>query len=217
MSDIFREVDEEVRREQFQKIWDRYGLYIIAGLILFVAAIAGWRTYDWYENKAAAEAGAAFEAAATLSQEGKSTEAQAAFAKIATEGTSGYRAIARMREATELGQRDAAAAVAAFDKLAADTSLGPVLQDLAGLRAAALLVDTASFADITKRLDPLTGSGRTFRHSAREMLVLSAWRAGDMVAAKRWYDTIQVDPETPQALRGRVDVLMALVNADSKS
>lgn len=217
MSDIFREVDEEVRREQYQKIWDRYGLYIIAGVILFVAAIAGWRLYEWYESKRAAEAGAAFEAAATLSQEGKSAEAQAAFAKVAAEGTSGYRAIALLREATELSQRDSAAAVIAFDKLAADASLSQPLQDIAGLRAAALLVDTASFPDMTRRLEPLTGSNRTFRHSARELLILSAWRAGDTAAAKRWNDTIQTDPETPQALRGRVDVLMALVNADSKS
>jgi hypothetical protein len=32
---------------------------------------------------------------------------------------------------------------------------------------------------------PLAGNDRTFRHTAREFLVLAAWRAGDAAAAKR--------------------------------
>lgn len=216
MSDIFREVDEEVRREQIQKIWDRYGLHIIAAVVLFVAAIAGWRGYEWYEAKKAAEAGTAFEAAIQLSQDGKPEEAQAAFAKVAAEGTAGYRAISQIRAATELGLRDPKAAVEAFDKLAADASLGPVLQDLAALRASMIMVDLGAYEDVRKRAEPLAGTDRAFRHTAREALMLAAWKAGDGAAAKRWHEAMLADPETPAPLRGRADVLMTLVNADKK-
>ena len=41
MSDIFQEVDEEVRREQLKKLWDRYGNYVVAALVLVVAAVRG--------------------------------------------------------------------------------------------------------------------------------------------------------------------------------
>src|SRR5436190_24046265 len=104
VSDIFQEVDEEVRREQLKKLWDRYGNYVVAALILVVAAVAAWRGYTWWEAKKAAEAGAAFEAASTLAEAGKRNEAEAAFGKIASDGTSGYRHLARMREAAELAQ-----------------------------------------------------------------------------------------------------------------
>ena len=46
MSDIFTEVDEEVRREQLKKLWERYGNYAIALAFLVVAAVAAWRAYD---------------------------------------------------------------------------------------------------------------------------------------------------------------------------
>ena len=98
MSDIFQEVDEEVRREQLKKLWDRYGNYVVAALILVVAGVAAWRGYAWWEAKKAAEAGAGFEAASTLAEAGKRSEAEAAFGKIAADGTSGYRHLARLRE-----------------------------------------------------------------------------------------------------------------------
>ena len=99
MSDIFQEVDEEVRREQLKKLWDRYGNYAVAAVVLVVVIIAAWRGYQWWEAKKAAESGAAFEAAVTLAEGGKHADAEAAFAKIVADGTSGYRHLARLREA----------------------------------------------------------------------------------------------------------------------
>ena len=71
VSDIFSEVDEEVRRERLQKLWERYGVYLIAACVLLVAVVGGWRGYEWYEAKKAAEAGASFEAAIALADQGK--------------------------------------------------------------------------------------------------------------------------------------------------
>ena len=217
MSDIFQEVDEEVRREQLKKLWDRYGYLVVIAAVVVVAAIAAWRGYQWWEAKKAAETGAAFETASTLAETGKHSEAEAAFAKIAVDGTSGYRHLARLREAAALAQTDAKAAIALYDKIATDGAVGPVLQDLAALRAGALMIDTASFAQAQQRLEPLTGDGRTFRHTARELLALAAWRTGDSAAAKRWFDLIIADIETPSATRSRVEMLMALGAGASKS
>ena len=135
MSDIFREVDEEVRRQQLIKLWERFGSLMIGAVVLLIVAVAGWRVYEWREMKRAAEAGTAFEAAMTLSEQGKPAEAEAAFAKLAADGTGSYRALAKLREAAELARNDAKAAVAIFDSLAADASVGRVLQDFAALRA----------------------------------------------------------------------------------
>jgi hypothetical protein len=217
VSDIFHEVDEEVRREQLKKLWDRYGNYAVAAAVLLVVAVAAWRGYLWWEAKKAAEAGAAFEAAATLAEEGKPSEAEAAFAKIVADGTAGYRHLARMREAAALAQSDPKAAIAVYDQIAADSAVGPVLQDLAALRASALLIDTGALEEAQRRLEPLAANDRTFRHTAREFLVLAASRAGDTTAAKRWFDLIMTDAQTPAGTRSRVEMLMALGASPSRS
>lgn len=216
MSDIFQEVDEEVRREQLKKLWERYGHYAVAAAILLVAGVGAWRGYEWWEAKKAAESGAAFEAAATLAEAGKRSEAEAAFAKVAADGTAGYRHLARLREAAELAQTDPKAAIAAYDKIAADGAVGQVLQDLAALRAGALLIDAGALAEAQRKLEPLAAAERTFRYSARELLVLAAWRAGDAAAVKRWSDMILTDVQTPSSTRQRVEMLMALGSAESK-
>ena len=217
MSDIFQEVDEEVRREQLQKLWDRYQYYVYAAVTLVLLAVGGWRGYDWYVTKQAAETGSAFEEAAMLSERGEHAESEGAFGKIAAEGTAGYRSLARLRQAAALAERDPKAAIAAYERIAGDSSVGQVLQDLAGLRAGTLLIDQASFDIARARLEPLASPGRTFRHTAREMLALAAWRSGDTAAAKRWFDLIMTDGETPAATRNRVEMLIALVAAESKS
>jgi hypothetical protein len=216
VTDIFNEVDEEVRREQFKKIWQRYGNYIIAACLLVIVGIAGWRGYEWVQAKHAAESGAAFEQAAALAESGKIQESEAAFAKLSADGTAGYRVLSRLREAAELARSDRNAAIKAYDQIAADHSVGRVMQDLATLRAGYLLVDGTPYADLRNRLEPLTGPERPFRYSARELLALSAWKQGDVAAAKQWTETIIGDPQTPAGARSRAEVLSQLIAAGSK-
>jgi hypothetical protein len=209
VADIFNEVDEELRRERLKNIWDRYGWLIIAVALLIILGVGGWRGYQWWEARKAAEAGTVFEQAVALVGEGKHDEAQAAFARIASEGTA-YRGLARMREAAELGRKDRDGAVKIYDGLAADTSIGPAMQDLARVRAGMLVIDSAGLDQMKTRLAPATASDRVFRHSARELMAFAAWRAADAAATKQWFDMIIADAETPVGIRTRTEMLMAL-------
>lgn len=217
VSDIFHEVDEEVRREQLKKLWDRHGHLLVAATVLVVLGIAGWRGYGWWEAKKAAESGAAFQAAMSLAETGKHSEAEADFAKVAGNGTSGYRQLARLRAAAELADIDPKAATGAYEQIASDGAVGPVLSDLAMLRAGGLLIDAGAYDEARSKLEPLTGGDRIFHHTAREFLVLAAWRAGDMTLAKRWIDMIMTDAQTPSATRSRVEMLVALSGTANKS
>ena len=211
MADIFQEVDEEVRREQLKKLWERYGVYLVALAVLLVAGVAAYRGGEYYQAKQAAEVGARFDAAMELSEaNGKSAEAQAAFAKIASDGTTGYRVLARLQEAAELGKTDSKAAIATYDAIAADTSVAQPLRDVAAVRAAILLVDSAPLTEMNRRLETLATPDGSFRHTARELLALAAYRANDTAALKRWLDALASDGETPQSLRLRMEALRAL-------
>jgi hypothetical protein len=217
VSDIFHEVDEEVRREQLKKLWDRYGHLIVGAAVVFVLAVAAWRGYEWYEAKKAAEAGAAYDAAAQLAVQGKHAEAETAFAQVATRGAGGYRVLARLREAEVLAARDPKAAVAIYDAIAADSSAGQLLQQVAAIRAGLLLVDTAPLDEMSRRLEPLAEPTAPFRNTARELLAMAAWRVGDAAAVKRWSEAVLNDPEAPAGIRARVGVLQALASESGKS
>lgn len=215
MSDIIREVDEELRHERYMKLWQRYGIYVVAAAVLIVAAVGGWRAWQWYSAREAAKSGARFEAAMKLANDGKRAEAESAFAAIATDGTAGYRVLARFRAAAEAGKADKAAGAAAYDKLAADTAIAAPMRDIARIQAALLLLDTASVAEITERMQPLMTATSPFRHSAREVVALSHYRVGERAAAAKLFDEILADVEVPPSMRSRAQVLSALIQSET--
>ena len=217
MSELFDEVDEEVRREQLKKLWEKYSLFIIGAALLIVAAVGGWRGYQYLEAKKAAEMGDAFNKAVELSAQNKHAEAEAAFADLAAKAPSGYRMLARLRAAAEAVDRDPKAAAKMFDDIAADRSIGPEEQALARIRAAGLLLDTATYSDVLQRLQSDAAPDATFRHAAREMLALSAYRANDATGARKWLDMIEADSDTPPSLRSRAEALQALLPPVAKS
>ena len=217
MSEIFNEIDEDLRREQIKKLWERYSIFVIAAAILIVAGVGGWRGYQYLEAKKAAEAGAVFEAAIALSEQGKKSEAEAAFAKIASDGSKGYRVLARLRAAADAAAANPQAAAKLYDAIAADPSVSASEQDLARIRAAGLMMETEPYAAMRQRLEPATGEGRTYRHTARELLALSAYRTKDAVAARQWLDMIGNDARTPASMRSRAEALQALLPPAAKS
>ena len=211
MSDIIREVDEELRRERFMKLWARYGIYVVAAAVLVVVAVGGWRAWDWYVTREAAKSGARFEAAIALANQGRRFEAEAEFNALAKEGTAGYRLLARFRAAAEAGKSDAGAGVVAYDAIAADTSIESAIRDIARVQAGLLLVDTASVAEITSRMQLLLLPSNPYRNSARELLGLAHYRTGEREAAAKLFGEILADPEVPPSMRNRVQLMGTLL------
>lgn len=212
MADIFDEVEEDLRRAKAEALWQKYWPVIVGTALAVVLVVGGWRFYDYLQAQRSAAAGAKFEAALRLSRT-SAQDAEGQFSALAAEAPSGYRILARFRHATELAARDKAEAVRILDALGADAGIGTLLQDLAQLRAAYLLVDTAPAADLVRRAEPLAGADRPFRHSAREILALAALKAGDRATAERWIKAIQDDRESPQGVRGRADLMSTVFSA----
>lgn len=214
MSDIFREVEDDLRREQLKSLWNRIGPFVLAAAVLIVVGTGGWRAWEWYSLKQAQAEGDRFVAALQLAEEGKTDEAITALQAVATDGKGGYPVLARFRIASEYaaaGKTDDA--VAAFDAIAASGETPAVIQPLARLRAALLLLDSIDLAAMKARIEPLAATGAPWRHSAREILGLSAWRAGDYAAARGYFDEIAQDPEAPQMMRQRVALMQELIRA----
>jgi hypothetical protein len=214
MTDIFSEVEQDLRREQASRIWNRFGPYILGAAVLIVLLTAGWRGWlYWNETKSAAE-GDRFVAALQLATDGKQDEALKSLDAIAKDGNGGYPVLAKFRIASELATtKKTDDAVKAFDALAADTSTPSLLRNLAQLRAAMLLVDTADLPTMKGRLETMAATGAPWRHTARELLGLTAWRVGDTAAACGYFQAIADDPETPSSMQNRVRLMQELIRA----
>jgi hypothetical protein len=214
MSDdsFIREVNEELRQDQAKALWDRYGPAFIAlalVVVLGTAAYVGWQY--WTESKAN-KSGDDFSAALLLANGGKSDDALAALDALEKNGYGAYPLLARMRAATVLSEKgDFSGAVAAFDEVSNDNSIPQALRDMARLRAALIMVDKGSYADVSSRAEQLTDDTNTLRHSAREALGLSAWKAGKAKDAIALFDQIASDDGAPRNIRQRATLMSELI------
>jgi hypothetical protein len=214
MSDIFREVDEDLRREQLKKLWDRYGTYVIGLAVLIVVVTAGWRFYEYWEQSRAQASGDRFVAALHLAEDGKHAEAAAALDELVKDGSGGYPLLATFRSAAEKAAAgDDKGAVAAYDAAAANGSAPTLVRDLARLRAALILVSTASVDELKKRIGDLADPTSGWRHSGREILGIASFRNGDLAGARKYYEDIANDQQTPQDLRQRADFVLSVIDA----
>jgi hypothetical protein len=215
MSDIFREVDEDIRHEKYRRLWDRFGSWVIAVAVLIVVGTGGYRGWLYWQDTQSQSAGDTFLEAISLSEAGQYSEAAQLYTQLGS-SIGGYPALAQMRQATDKANSgDAAAALAEFDALSRDSSLAPALQNVAALRAAYIAVDSEPYDAIADRIESLTGDTDAFRAAARELLALSAWKNGDAETALAWITALDDDAETPQDIRQRVTLLGGLIRGQT--
>jgi len=207
---IFREVDEEVRQAELKKLWDKYGWLLVGAAIALVVGVAGVKAWKAWRLAAIQASGGQYEQALDLIDAGKIAEADAELKTLATDGKGGYKVLARLR-AAGLAKGDPAAKVAAYDAIADDGGLDRPIRDLARIRAALLRVDHADEAEMARRLKGLDQPTSAWRHSANELLGLSAWKAGNAKKAQGHFLAILADPAAPRDIRARAEQMRALL------
>lgn len=216
MSDdsFFREVNEEIRQDQARALWDRFGTAVLGLAALVVIGTGAWVGWEYWQSSRANMAGDTFAQALQLAKDGKNDEALAELKKIEAAGHGAYPVLAKLRAATVLAAKgDAKGAVEGFDAVAADGAIPMSIRDLARLRAAYLLVDTGSYADVVQRAEPLAADTNPLRASAREALGLSAWKEGKASDALKLFEQIKNDAEAPQNARQRASLMADLIRS----
>lgn len=210
MSDIFREVDEEVRKDQALTLWNRYGRYLIAAAVSVVVATAGYQGWStWSLGQRRTDATQFLSGLELLAQDRPGASAEV-FAALGEGGAAGYAALARLQQGAALvAAGDPAAAAVVYDRVAEDRSVDRVLRDLASLMAGFALIDTADLTSVNSRLDPLRTAGNPWRFSATELAGLAALRYGDVESARTMFTALTDDPGTPSGIRARAAELLA--------
>ncbi|MGE0259410.1 MAG: tetratricopeptide repeat protein [Alphaproteobacteria bacterium] len=212
MSDIFREIDDELRRENLLRLWSRYSRYIIAGAVLLALIAAGifaWRQHAAAERLAQAER---YTAAVALARQGKDAEAAKLFATLVTDG--GYGLPAAFQEAALLAKSgDRQAAIAAYDRLASSPSIAREYRDLAVLLAVMHQAPDGDPHAAIERLAPLTENGNPWRATALDVTAATKLKAGDRGGALEIYRKLADDLSAPRELRARAAEMAAALNS----
>ncbi|MFM9940037.1 MAG: tetratricopeptide repeat protein [Hyphomicrobiaceae bacterium] len=217
-SDSFlREVEEDYRREQLKQLWDKYGLFVIGGVLAVLASVWGYYHMQGRRAAAAEVHGAQYQAALRLIRDGKADDAAKAFADLAKSAAPGYQGLAQLRIAALHAKAGRTAeATSTFDAIARDASVDQIVRDLAGVQAASLLLATADYAEIERRLTPLVADKAPWRTAARETLGLAAYKAGKLDEARKHFEMLLVDRTAPPGMNERVQLMLAvLTDADA--
>lgn len=211
MSDesLFREVDEEVRQDQAKKLWAQYGNYFTALAVAVVLAVGGFKGWQHWQLTQSETAAKVFSDGIQKLQEGKTADAEAAFAAIQH---SGYAKLADLRRAAALaGAGKGDEAVAIYDKIANDQNNAQSLRDLARLRAGYALTDKLAPAELISRLGSFDNDTSPWRGLAREIFALAAYRTGDYAMADRYLNAIIADQGVSLELRQRAQMLLEVI------
>ena len=206
---LLREVDEELRREQMQKLWDRYNGVILGVAALIVLAVGGYKVLQTRRIAATEAAGSEYAAALKLTESAKPEEATKAFDAIAKSGASGYASLAKLHLAGELAKSGKTTeSVAVYQTLASESSTDSLLKDFAQIQVASLKLGDTDFTEQQNQLTRLVSEDSAFAMTARELLGLAAFKAGKFVEARKYLEALLLDPKATRAIQERVKIVM---------
>jgi hypothetical protein len=212
-----REIDEELRREQLLKLWDKYGTYLLAAAVLVVLVVGGWKYYQDRQIKANQDASTQYLIALRDLAAKQPDDAQKALDGLVANAPSGYKVLAQLRlAASDVASGNTLDATAAYDRIANDQSVDAILQDYARLQIAMLKFDTVTFPELRNQLTPLANDRSPWRYSARELLGMGAAKAGLPDEAGSHYRRLVEDRTTPQGIAERARVMLALLDEQPK-
>jgi hypothetical protein len=209
LSDIFREVEEDVRRERLQKIWKAYGDYIIAAGVLMFAAIAGFQLWERHQDNERARAANALTAAQQMTDPAKAAEA---FDSLSKDAPGGYALVARLAAANAMVSSGKGKEGIDLYRKIADEDSGTVGM-VARLRAGWALSESGTRKELADLLAPLDKDGSAWRPLAREILAFADYRALDMKSAQAKYQALARDTEAPEGLRRRAEAMAAFIRS----
>ena len=184
MNDIITEINQELRQDRGKALWNKYGIYVIAGVIAIVVVVAGRQAYVGYETRTRTNAANAYLAAVEA-------ESVAALDAIAAGEGEGYAMLAKFTQAALLAEQGDAGAEAAYMAIAGDDRLNAIYRDAALVMSAMNAAPSTSADDKLQRLVRVGNNPGPWQNMALEMMIGYALEKGDVATARKHYETLR--------------------------
>lgn len=208
---FMREVDENLRRDQAEKVVKRYGTWFIAAAVLLLAAVAGWLYWRNQQAEQAAVASEQFVAVLSDIGEGKTgADVDLRLDTLATEGSGSLSGAARLtRAAVALQKSDRTTAIAQYRQVMEDGDVPPAVRDTATIRLTQLEFDSLQPQQVIDRLAPLTKQESAWYGSAGELTALAMLKANRRREAAALLNALVASKDVPPTLKARAEQLAA--------
>jgi len=215
---FLREVDENLRRDQMEGFARRYGTWLVAALVLFLAAVGGYLYWQNQQEKEAAERSEQLTAVYNDIAAGKFEEAQKELRPLQESGNDTVRSLALLTDsAVALETSDRQTALAKYKILASDESAPDAYRNLALVRSTALEFDTLKPEQVVARLEPLTKPGNPWFGSAGELTAMAYLKQGQKEKAGRLFASIAADKNVPPTMRSRAVQIAGTLGVDASA
>ena len=215
---FLREVDENLRRDQLRDLARKYGGWLIAALILFLAAVGGWLYWQERQRAAAAEDSEVLAQIYADIGAGRMANVPQRLDALAGDGKGAVRASALFtRAAVALEQQDRATATARFHEIAADEDLAPPYRDLGLIRATSLEFDALKPDQVIARMQPLAKPGNPWFGSAGELTAMALIKQGKKSQAGQLFAAIAADRQVPASIRARAVQIAGTLGVDASA
>jgi hypothetical protein len=213
---FFREVDEELRRDQFAGFWTRYGRLTLILLAVALTALAGFLYWQHHRAQQAGQDSEALSAVLADLGQGKNDGAKAKLDQLAQSPREVYSGAARLTAAAAAVERnDAKGAASQYGAIAADAGMPQPFRDLALVRQTAIEYDTLPPAQVIARLKPLAVAGNPWFGSAGEMVAVAHLKMNQPSLAGPIFAAIARDETIPQSLRSRASRMASVLGIDA--
>jgi hypothetical protein len=209
-------VDEELRRDRARTLWQRYGKFAVAGLVLFLAAIAGAIYWNNQQQVKAGQKGEQLISAFDDISGGNKAGATGKLDALAKSDAPGYRAAALLTKADlaiEANNLDGAAAL--FRQVAGDQSLDEAYRNVALVRQTHVEFDKLQPQAVVDRLKPLAVAGNPWFGSAGEMVAIAYLKLNKPQDAARIFAAMAKDKQVPDSVRSRAVQMAGSLGVDA--
>lgn len=201
---LLREVVDDVKNDQLQQIWDKYGLFIIIGIALILTAAVSFESFKGWQTRKAQELSNAYSVALSLQSQGRLDESLEIYNMLAEKATGIYADIAKIQIANvylEQQRQDDAEVV--LQALIDDKSASPQIKDIASLKLASYkLDDNAPAEEIIGLLTPLL-KDEGGSDIARDLAAMLYIRENNPSQAKAEYEKIASSETASDDLKTR--------------
>ena len=216
MSDIFQEVEEDVRRERYEKLWEKYGNYVIAAAALLVLAVGGYQAWSAYDTSQRQAVSDEYQNAQTIAAGGDMAKAEAGFTELSKTGYFGYASLAKFNLVNAyMAQNKRDQAIALLRELT--ESPDDIVSSVARLRLAWAEADARPVPEIETILEPLSAADSPWRFAAGEVVAYAEYRGGSRAQAEADYLRLSQEPEASPSLRQRAAAILQYLRANPTS
>jgi len=211
---LFREIDEELRQEQFSKLWKKYGNYAIAVAVAAILGVAGYQYWQTHDSAKRAEESAQFNAALRATLENRPADANQVLTKLAETGSAGYALMAKFNlAAAKAKEGNKAEAAKAYLAISENNAAPQELRNLALLLSVLHEIDSGDPKVLTDRVAPLASAANPWHFNAKEFTAVLAQRMGDTQRASQLYRELADDATAPQGIRARAAEMSAVLGS----